>query len=69
MATVNQIIGEHDVVELRDSAGRWRAGTRGTVVSDYGKVKLVEIADERGVALDFLQVSEVELSLLTRHGH
>jgi hypothetical protein len=49
-------IVEHDVVAFRDAAGTWPAGTIGAVVSDYGDVKLVEVADEKGVALDYLQV-------------
>lgn len=49
-------IAEHDVVAFRDAVGTWPAGTVGAVVSDYGDVKLVEVADEKGVALDYLQV-------------
>jgi hypothetical protein len=67
MATVKHAIGEHDYVELFDKIGRWPAGIRGTVVSDYGDVKLVEISDTRGVALDFIQVPESGLKLITKH--
>ena len=69
MATVKQQIAEHDAVALREATGKWDAGRTGTVVSDYGEVKLVEIADERGTALDYVQVPESRLKLLTRHGH
>lgn len=69
MATVKHQISEHDAVALREAVGRWDAGTEGAVVSDYGEVKLVEIADERGVAIDYVQVPESGLRLLTRHSH
>lgn len=68
MATVKHAIREHDVVELLDPIGKWPAGGSGTVVSDYGAVKLVEIADARGVALDFVQVPETGLRLVVKHG-
>ena len=67
MAIVKHAIGEIDVVELLEAVGRWPAGTTGTVVSDYGDVKLVEIADDRGVALDYVQVPEPELKLIAKH--
>jgi hypothetical protein len=68
MATVKHAIGEHDVIELLDHVDGWPAGKIGAVVSDYGAVKLVEIADERGVALDFVQVPEAGLRLVAKHG-
>jgi hypothetical protein len=67
MATVKHAIGEHDVIELLDRVGGWPAGKTGAVVSDYGEVKLVEIADENGVALDFVQVPEARLKLVAKH--
>jgi hypothetical protein len=67
MATVKHAIGEHDVIELRDHVGDWPAGRVGAVVSDYGDVKLIEITDERGVALDFIQVPEAGLKLIAKH--
>ncbi len=67
MATVKHAIGEHDFVELRSGIGRWSSGVRGTIVSDYGEVKLVEISDERGVSLDFIQVPENDLRLVAKH--
>lgn len=69
MATVRHMIGELDVVELRDAVGRWPAGTRGTVVSDYGEVKQVEISESEppGAMLDLIQVSEPRLRLVAGH--
>jgi hypothetical protein len=56
-------IEEHSIVKLRERIGNWPAGTVGTVVSDYGDAVLVEIADEKGVAQDFLRVSVVRLDI------
>jgi hypothetical protein len=80
MAIVKQAICEHDVVALteavaRDEAltqpsnndrgvGKWPAGTTGTVVSDYGNHKLVEISNDRGEALDFVTVPVEQLELI-----
>jgi len=46
----------HDVVELLTECGRWPAGTLGTVVESDDAVSLVEVADDRGHALDFVSV-------------
>lgn len=54
---------EHSVVRLREPVRGWPAGTVGTVVSDYGEAVLVEVADDRGVAQDFLQVPVAQLDL------
>jgi len=35
----------------------------GTVVGDYGEVVLVEVANERGEALDYVQVPVVQLEI------
>jgi hypothetical protein len=73
MATVKQMIRENDVVELLDSVdkveadGKWPAGTAGAVVSERGEWKLVEIADERGVTLDYVSVPEPRLKLVAEH--
>lgn len=69
MATVKHAIAEHDYVELLDSVGKWPPGTRGSVVSDYGDVKLVEISDpdKFGATLDLIQVAEPLLKLITKH--
>ena len=66
MATVRDAIEENDVVELRGSVGRWPAGTRGTAVSDYGDVKLIEISDEHGRTLDLITVDHPRLRRLSR---
>jgi hypothetical protein len=47
-------IKELDVVELTADAGRWPAGTVGTVVETFPSSALVEIADERGHSEDFV---------------
>jgi hypothetical protein len=48
--------------------GKWPAGTRGAVVIDLSEHhKLVEIADDEGVALDFLTVPVEQLRLITKH--
>jgi hypothetical protein len=74
MATVKQAIREHDVVELLDAidkveaAGSWPAGTVGTVLDERGESKLVEIADERGVTLDYVVVAADRLALVDDRG-
>jgi hypothetical protein len=73
--TVKHAIGEHDVVELVDPVaktqgpGSWPAGTSGTVVSDHGDVKLIEISDDRGVMLDLILAREHRLKLTAKHSH
>jgi hypothetical protein len=69
MATVKHAIAEHDYVELVDPVGNWPAGTRGTVVSDHGDIKLVEIsdADNFGATLDLIHVAEPRLKLIAKH--
>lgn len=74
MATVKQAIREHDVVELLDAvdavdrAGVWPAGTLGTVLDQRGSSKLVEIADRRGVTLDYLVIAADRLALVAAPG-
>ncbi len=68
MASVKQTISEVDVVRLRDAVGEWPAGTRGTVVSEHGKDKLIEISDLQGVTLDLITVAEPRLELIAKHG-
>jgi hypothetical protein len=69
MTIVKQAIRENDAVELVDAVGKvdtdgsWPAGTIGTVVSEHGEWKLIEIADERGVALDYVSVAANRLAL------
>ncbi len=83
MATVKHAIGEIDVVaftqpvdknetltqppSIHRGVGKWPAGTEGTVVSDYGDHKMVEISDDRGVALDFVTVPVEQLQLVEQH--
>lgn len=64
MATVEQLAGEHDVVALLHSHGRWPEGHEGTVVSDHGDSKLVEIADDKGQMLDLIEVPIDQLQLV-----
>jgi hypothetical protein len=68
MAAPANSIREHDVVALLHPSGKWPPGTVGAVVSDYGDAKLIEIADERGVALDYVQVPASQLELRMNHG-
>jgi hypothetical protein len=73
MATVKQAIGEVDVVafvqavDKDEGVGKWAAGTIGAVVGDHGDVKMVEIANDRGEALDFVMVPVEQLKLVTKH--
>jgi hypothetical protein len=68
--TAKQMVRENDAVELLDAVdkvdldGTWPAGTIGTVVSERGESKLVEIADERGVSVDYVSVPEARLKLV-----
>jgi hypothetical protein len=52
-------------------AGTWPAGTQGTVISDYGDHKLVEIsdADNYGAMLDMPTVPVEKLELITKSKH
>lgn len=69
MATVKHAIGEIDVVELLNSVGKWPVGTQGTVVGDYGDVKLVEISEDQppGQMLDLITVAESHLKLIAKY--
>jgi hypothetical protein len=75
MATIKRTITEVDVVAFTeaidkthsDATGTWPAGTVGAVVSDYGTMKEVEIADDRGVPLDFPVVPVKKLELVSKH--
>ena len=75
MATVKQAIGEIDVVSFVDSigkvdgAGKWPAGTTGTVVHDFGDHKMVEIVGELGETLDLPVVPVEKLELVAKRGH
>lgn len=69
MATVKQRIKEHDVVELLDQVEHWAAGTEGTVISERGEWKLIEISEDRppGAMLDMISVAEDRLKLIAKH--
>jgi Domain of unknown function (DUF4926) len=83
MTIVKQAIHENDVVELTQAVdkdetltqpvdrdrgvGQWPPGITGTVVSDYGDHKLIEISDEEGVALDFVTVPVEQLELVAKY--
>ena len=56
-----------DKTDYSDATGAWPAGTVGAVVSDYGTMKEVEIADDRGVPLDFPVVPVKKLKLVSMH--
>jgi hypothetical protein len=60
---VAHAISEHAVVRFREAVHGWPGGTVGTVVSDYGEVVLVEVANKTGKALDFVQVPVAQLEL------
>jgi hypothetical protein len=44
------------VVELTAASGRWPVGTTGTIVERGDDRALVEVADERGHTIDFIEV-------------
>jgi|NGEPerStandDraft_8_1074529.scaffolds.fasta_scaffold28520_2 hypothetical protein len=83
MATVKHAIGEIDVVAFTQpvdkdetltqpasshrGVGKWPAGTEGTVVSDYGDHKEVEIVNDRGETLDLVTVPVEHLKLVEKH--
>jgi len=69
MATVRHQIAEHDVVALREPVDAWPAGTSGTVVSDYGETKLIEISDDSGATLDLIQAPLAKLDVTWRAQH
>jgi hypothetical protein len=59
-------IGELDVVALRTVVDGWPAGTTGTVISDGGPLKLVEISNHLGEDLAFLDVPPDQLKVVWR---
>jgi hypothetical protein len=74
MATIEQqAIGEVDVVAFErpikkvDGVGNWPTGTTGTVVSDYGNVKEIEIVGDAGETLDLVTVAVEHLKLIEKH--
>jgi Domain of unknown function (DUF4926) len=73
MTTVKQAIGEVDVVAFErpikkvDGVGNWPTGTTGTVLSDYGDDKEVEISNDRGETIDYVIVPVEQLKLITKY--
>jgi len=74
MATIEQqAIGEVDVVAFErpikkvDGVGNWPTGTFGTVVSDYGNMKEIEISNDAGEAVDYVIVPVEQLKLVEKH--
>jgi hypothetical protein len=73
MPLIEQAIHENDYVELTqpvakvEGTGQWPAGTRGTVVAERDQHKMIEISDDRGVALDFISQTEDQLKLVSKH--
>lgn len=69
MALAQKKITEHDVVALKRPVGKWPAGTQGTVLSEHGSSKLVEISDDEkwGETLDLLDVVEEDLELIKHY--
>jgi hypothetical protein len=56
-----------DIVELKRDICKWPAGTRGTVLGDEGRLKVIEISDDEGRPLVFLVVPERELELVAHN--
>lgn len=53
---------ELEVVELLTQSGRWPAGTVGTLIEASATSALIEIADNRGHAIDFVSLPHDALS-------
>jgi hypothetical protein len=56
MTTVRNTISEHDVVVLRETVGRWAAGTSSAVISVYDGAVLLEIVGSGGETLGVMTV-------------
>ncbi len=56
-----------DLVELLTGSGRWPCGSVGTVVEADDRVALVELADDRGHALDFVCLPHDALAAAAEH--
>ncbi len=55
-----------EVVEFLTASGRWAAGTTGTVVEADDQRALVEVADDRGRATDFVSLPHDKLASVGR---
>ena len=51
-----------EVVEFLTASGWWAAGTTGTVVEADDQRALVEVADDRGRATDFVSLPQDKLA-------
>lgn len=70
MNTTEAVIGEHDIVILRNPAEGWPAGTRGTVISMFPTHRWVEVADESndwGYTTVSVPVEDLELVWKSPH--
>lgn len=64
MSITESVIGEHDVVTLRNPVEGFPAGTRGAVVSMFPTRMWVEVADESddwGFRIIFVPTDQLEL--------
>lgn len=66
MQAIQHQVAEHDVVALRDPVDAWHADTIGTVISNYGETKLIEISDHSGTTLDLIQAPLAKLDVTWR---
>lgn len=64
---VRQEIEEIDVVQLTASVGRWPAGAEGTVVSDFGEMKMLELGGEYEDPPDLPIVHRDKLKLIAKY--
>jgi hypothetical protein len=64
MSTMQTDVAEFDVVALLNSVGGWPSGTEGTIIHEWRASMLVEICNERGEALDELDVPKDQLRLV-----
>jgi hypothetical protein len=65
----NDVVAFTETIPKDESTGTWPAGTEGTVVSDFGDHKMVEIsdADNYGATLDMPTVPVEKLKLITKY--
>lgn len=56
---------EHELVRFLTESGRWPVGTIGTVVEADDTTVLIEVADDRGHALDFVSLTHESLAPAT----
>lgn len=66
MSTTPMIIGEHDVVALRNSVEGWPAGTKGAVVAIFPSDMWVEVVNESGDIFDLVFVPPEQLDLVRK---